>query len=148
MHTSSNPQTKIFTPTTPNIPKMRVFYEHFCRNDRRRILLYIPKFALAFERIFSEPLKIYHGLSFSFFRLLLSFSFSKEKERNGHLLKKCYFKENLLKKLLKYFTKTLPQNFLTESFIIKFISSGWTFASCAALLRRSAPHFLHLLTIT
>jgi len=34
----------------------------------------------------SEPLKIYHGLSFSFFRLLLSFSFSKEKERNGHLL--------------------------------------------------------------
>jgi len=37
---------------------------------------------------FGEPLKIYHGLSFSFFRLLLSFSFSKEKERNGHLLNK------------------------------------------------------------
>jgi len=46
------------------------------------------KFAPAFERIFGEPSKFYHGLSFSFFRLLLSFSFSKEKERNGHLLNK------------------------------------------------------------
>jgi len=52
---------------------------------------YVPNpraHGVCYARGFGEPLKIYHGLSFSFFRLLLSFSFSKEKERNGHLLKK------------------------------------------------------------
>ena len=37
-----------------NIPKMRVFYEHFCRNDCSNIIFYNPKFAPAFERIFRE----------------------------------------------------------------------------------------------
>jgi len=46
-----------------------------------------------------------HGLSFSFFRRIrrmqnfISFSFSKEKERNGHLLKK---KVTLKKNYKKY----------------------------------------------
>lgn len=35
-------------------------------------------------------------------------------------------------------------HFATVSFIISEISSGWTFASVAALLRFIAPHFVHL----
>jgi len=45
--------------------------------------------------VFCEPPKIYHGLSFSFFRLFLSFSFAKEKERNGHPIHYEYKKKNI-----------------------------------------------------
>jgi len=66
---------------------------------------YVPNpraHGVCYARGFGEPYQIYHGLSFSFFRLLLSFSFSKEKERNGHLLNKKEFLKKNYKLYAKY----------------------------------------------
>jgi len=60
---------------------MRSVGEHFCRNDISSILFYNPKFAPAFERIFGEPLKIYHGLSFFFLRAFFFFLLRKKEEK-------------------------------------------------------------------
>ena len=79
---------KFLHQPTQHSPKMRMFYEHFCRNDRRSILLHIPKpRACLCERVFSSR----SGLPRAFFLLFASIfllSFPKEGRKTRNLKQK------------------------------------------------------------
>jgi len=55
---------------------------------------------VCYARIFGEPLKIYHGLSFFFLRAVFLLSFSKEGRKMRNL-----YKKELLKKNYKIYSK-------------------------------------------
>ena len=77
-----------------NIPKMRVFYEHFCRNDRTNNILHHKNASRVMRAFFSVWSHLFLFLSFGIRRMLTSFRFlQKEKERNRH--KKINLKQNI-----------------------------------------------------
>ena len=67
--------------STPNTPKMRSVGEHFCKNDRNSILLFLKTASRVMRAVFCVPLKIYHGLSFCFLWSLSCLFLSRKKKR-------------------------------------------------------------------
>jgi len=62
-----------------NIPKMRVFYEHFCRNDRRSIIFTTQNSLLLLSEFSACRSKSTTVFLFAFFGHFLAFFFLERK---------------------------------------------------------------------